>query len=276
MKGFVIKVLKQKADGSGVSFGFNCETTNHCNFINLNVYNIGGRGFSIGSDNTYTYILNCDSHNNGDALSAWDFGDGFACTGGNTSTDMTFEGCRAWMNGDDGWDFFEWAGDMVTLKNCWSFWNSVKPWGISGTQPSDAGMTPTNPALWSTANDPTHQYLTSTMSGEGFKLGGCNAPGCPAAATTTTKKFLQNCFAFENCGTGFTSNMLVAYTHRMSMLNCTSIRNGNDGFGFGNGKCTGMYMIFKNCVAFSAVIGKMGLKYKVNKRNRFNPCVQIN
>lgn len=249
IKGLTIKNLKQIASGTGVSRGFMFSNSNNCTAELLNVFNIGGTGVTLESSNSCTF-LNCDSHNNGDGVSpdTWNFGDGFTCTGGDTSTDIWFEGCRAWMNGDDNWDFFAWSGMKVTIKNCWSFWASIKPWGISGTQPSDAAMTPETPSLWLSNN----AYRTSTTSGEGFKLGGFNVGGPgPAGAPTTLKKYLINCVSFDNCGTGYSENMLAQYSHQMSLVNCLAFNNGNDGFGFGVGRSVGIAHIFKNCWAWN-------------------------
>ncbi|CAN5834668.1 hypothetical protein BH11BAC4_BH11BAC4_08070 [soil metagenome] len=247
LKGFVVKNLKQVASGNGVSRGFMFQHSNNCTLELFDIFNIGGTGFTF-DHSDYNLILNCDSHNNGDGMSpdTWNFGDGFTSTGGDPSSNNTFSGCRTWMNGDDGWDFFAWSGTKVTITNCWSFWNSIKPWGLSGTQPDEATMTPADPSLW--ANNTA--YRTSTTSGEGFKLGGFNVGGPgPVGMPTTLKKYLDHCVSFENSGTGFTANMEAQYSHQMQLLNCISYNNGNDGFGFGTGRSTGIAMIFKNCVS---------------------------
>lgn len=253
--GFKVKMLREIATGAGVSQGFQFAFSDNCTLENCDIYNIGGAGLVLNnSDNNL--IKNVDSHNLGAALMtpAWDYGDAFSSTGGDNSNNNTFDGCRAWMCGDDGWDFFEWAGSKVTIINCWSFWNSIKPWGISGTQPSDAGMTPTaNPSLFLNNSS----YWTSSSSGEGFKLGGCNSScypsncGCPAAAPTVIKKYLSNCLSFENQGTGYSANMESQFSHKMQFYNCVAYSNGNDGWGFGTGRSTNIAMGFKNCWSFS-------------------------
>lgn len=248
VKGFTIKNLKQITDGTGVSRGFMFQNCNNVTAILLNVYNIGGTGVTI-DHTTFPSFINCDSHHNGDGRSPdrWNFGDGFTCTGGDPSTDILFDGCRAWMNGDDNWDFFEWAGLKVTIRNCWSFWASIKPWGVLGTQPSDAGMTPdATSALW--AGDTS--YHTSLVSGEGFKLGGYGPNNVgPVGMPKVCKKFLDHCISFENSGTGYAANMPAINSHQMSLLNCTAYNNDNDGYGFGTGRSVGIAMIFKNDIA---------------------------
>ena len=246
LKGLTVKNLKQIADGTGVSRGFAFSNSDNCTAELMNVFNIGGTGCTIINSNN-PYFLNCDSHNNGDGMSPdqWNFGDGFTCTGGDPSTDIVFEGCRAWMNGDDNWDFFAWAGTKVTIKNCWAFWASIKPWGLTGNQPNEATMTPEDATVWAGNN----AWHTSTSSGEGFKLGGFNVGGPgPVGMPTTLKKYLDHCVSFENSGTGYAANMAAQYSHQMQLLNCIAYNNGNDGYGFATGRSVGIAMIFKNCI----------------------------
>jgi hypothetical protein len=147
------------------------------------------------------------------------------------------------MTGDDIWDFFGWNGDKITMKNCWAFWASVKPWGINGQEPTEApynpatgmGMTPNDASTW--INPTTHAWntawCTASNSGEGFKLGG----GTIA-------------YGFENRGNGFSANMQADASHRMLMENCAAYGNYDGGWSFGTGRCTGIKMIMKNCWAY--------------------------
>lgn len=249
-KGFVIKNLAQVASGAGVNRGLRFESTRDCTIELFDIFDIGGTGFTLDhSDNNL--ILNCDSHNNGDGMSpdTWNFGDGFTCTGGDPSTGNVFRGCRAWMNGDDGWDFFAWSGTKVTIQNCWSLWESVKPWGPSGTQPNEVGRTVENSAVW--LGNPSYYTVNLGESGEGFKFGGFNVGGPgPVGMPTVLKKYVDHCLSVENNGTGFSANMQAQYSHQMQMLNCISYRNNNDGFGFGVGRSIGIAMVFKNNWSF--------------------------
>ncbi len=253
LKGFVVKNLRQVADGSGVSRGFMFQNSDNCTIELFDIFNIGGTGFTLDhSDNNL--ILNCDSHNNGDGASpdSWNFGDGFTCTGGDPSSGNTFRGCRTWMNGDDGWDFFAWSGTKVTIQNCWSFWNSIKPWGPNNTQPTESQMTAPDTSLFMGTSASQLSYQVSQSSGEGFKLGGFNVGGPgPAGMPTTLKKYLDHCLSFQNQGTGYSENMQAQYSHQMSLLNCIAFNNGNDGFGFGVGRSVGIAHIFKNNWSFN-------------------------
>ena len=246
VKGFRVKNLKQINDGSGVSRGFMFYQTHHCTAELLYVYNIGGTACTIQESDYVTY-LNCDASNCGDGRSPdqWNFGDSFTCTA-DTSNNILFEGCRGWICGDDLWDLFGWQGRHVTIKNCWSFFSSIKPWGLSGTQPDEANMTPPDPTLWASNNN----WRTSLTSGEGFKLGGCNfsPPTCQTGGINELRKILINCVSVGNSGTGYASNSTNGpqYSHIMSFTNSISYGNGNDGWSFTADRTAGIKDVFHN------------------------------
>lgn len=122
--GLHFTTIKQIQDGSGVSRGINVAS---CNFITLDrveVDHCGGNGIDNDNSNDITYI-NCDSHHNYDSRSVdhGDNGDGFNSAGpGNGSTRITYIGCRAWSNSDDGWDAIATQGTR-DYKNCWAYAN---------------------------------------------------------------------------------------------------------------------------------------------------------
>jgi hypothetical protein len=126
----------------------------------------------------FNTILNCDSYGNYDPPSATSTGgenaDGFAAKlyigQGNV-----FRGCRAWNNSDDGWDFFA-SNDVVTVDNCWAFFNGRTLLG----QPNPNG------------------------DGNGFKLGG--APAAGDANQGGAIHIVTNSFAFDNLACGFVQN----------------------------------------------------------------------
>ncbi len=63
-------------------------------------------------------ILNCDSYQNFDSATDGENADGFGMKE-NAGTGNVFRGCRAWDNGDDGWDFYGWSSP-ITVDNCWA------------------------------------------------------------------------------------------------------------------------------------------------------------
>jgi hypothetical protein len=82
-----------------------------------------------------------------------------------------FQGCRAWDNADDGWDFYN-NQNNVTLIDCWAMRNGYDHWGVG--------------AGWS-------------GNGNGFKLG-----------VGTGRHALTNCIAFGNRSKGFDHNHSTA------------------------------------------------------------------
>ncbi|MBK8170956.1 MAG: right-handed parallel beta-helix repeat-containing protein [Sandaracinaceae bacterium] len=260
VKGFVIKNLHQIADGSGVSRGFRFWNSNHCIAEHLEIYNMASTGFVLENSDD-NLILNCDSHHNGDGLTlnddgspdSWDNADGFSMTGGDSSSRNVFDGCRAWLNSDDGWDLLDWAGTELTIRNSWSFWEGYKPWGPTSQTVNEATMTPGDPSVfrddvdyWSSAG--------SSGNGEGFKLGG----GTVAGDAGSLRKFVSNCLAVENRDTGFSANGNAMYSHRMQYDNCIAYRNDNDGFSFGTGWSVGIAHIFRNNWSWSNNLTEAG------------------
>ena len=108
---------------------------------NLTVTNIGGKG--IVNYNTFqnaiypeqasipydtTRYINCDASYCMDSLgrsgAATDFGnyaDGFWVQASNPVSYVIFEGCRSWMNSDDGYDLP--TVGVIFMHNCWAFNN---------------------------------------------------------------------------------------------------------------------------------------------------------
>lgn len=85
---------------------------------NLNVHNGNLWGImNNGCDNVV--FRNCDSHDNFDEQNDGEHSDGFNMTG--PANNGLIEGCRAWNNGDDGYDF--WVSQGHTVRYCWA-WNN--------------------------------------------------------------------------------------------------------------------------------------------------------
>ncbi len=73
----------------------------------------------VGSSGMNNTVRNCDSYRNYDAANGGENADGFGMKE-SSGTGNRFEGCRAWENADDGYDFYAWVG-TVTLTNCWAY-----------------------------------------------------------------------------------------------------------------------------------------------------------
>lgn len=86
----------------------------------------GGYGFEgLGYDTAYFY--NCDSYGNIDSISdtPGNRADGWALATGGTTADTfkltVMDGCRSWLNSDDGFEFG--TSKQIQVNNCWSFLN---------------------------------------------------------------------------------------------------------------------------------------------------------
>lgn len=237
IKGLRVTNLRQEPHGGGIPRGVTIYGSNNCILEFIESDNIGGPGFKLEHSNN-NLLKNCDAHNTGDGLTddgadAWDNSDGFSISGGDTSTGNVFDGCRAWFNSDDGWDFFDTNG-VNTLTHCWAFWNGYKPWGNTAFSVGTPTM-----------NDPTVFRVEANGygagNGEGFKLG----PAHTRDYATVTKT-MSFSVGFENRDMGFCANSPAALTTPMVFYNNASFGNNNDGFAFGGGWSAGFTHIFKN------------------------------
>ena len=151
LKGIRITGLKQIQNGLGVSIGLEINNVNNATIELIEVDHMGGTGFKI-VNCLDLYVLNCDSHHNDDRYSfkhPWGGADGFGITQSDNNSDrIVFEGCRAYLNSDDGWDNFKTDGKRI-FKNCRAFNNGKY---------QDSGMIIPKPA-------------GIDGNGEGFKLG---------------------------------------------------------------------------------------------------------
>jgi len=208
-------------------------------FEQMEFDHIGGWGVTIGDNSSNLLFLNCDSHHNQDPYSsvAYGWSDGFQ-TGSTTSTNITFDGCRAWSNSDDGWDLRN-ANGVYTLRNCQAFRNGFIP------------------GSWTTAGN-----------GVGFKMGGKTAP-----STTDTLRFLYNCLAFDNRVIGF--NLGAAGADRCLgaiFYNCSSYRNNQ---GYNVNQYTNNAVI-KNSWSFSDTGGAYyGNAYTIHTNNSFDVPITV-
>jgi hypothetical protein len=120
------RVLEQYIVGVDVT---NCGTVT---IKNVKSHHHGGYGFQVNGYDT-VYFINCDAYWNLSDNSAepGDKADGFGGGSGGTSADTFkiayYEGCRAWHNSDDGFDFG--SSKQLQISNCWSFDNGHLAFG---------------------------------------------------------------------------------------------------------------------------------------------------
>ena len=101
-------------------------------FEQVDVYNCSGAGFFFGGFDTLR-LINCDSYNNCDSLSVdpGNHADGFwIMDGGGDGYYYRYtyvDGCRAWYNSDDGFDFS--SSKKIWCHDNWSWGNGKLEYG---------------------------------------------------------------------------------------------------------------------------------------------------
>jgi hypothetical protein len=176
-------------------------------------------GLQLGNGASYNRIIDCDSYNNYDPPDGGN-ADGFAPKL-DVGTGNYFNGCRSWQNSDDGWDGYLRPSDNVTttIENCWSFMNGYLKDGSP----------------------------ISTGNGNGFKMGGGDKiNGISNGDSLRHNMILKNCLCFDNRVKGFDQNNNRG---SMTLLNCTSYRNGSYNFSVPGYIRTGETLMVKNCIA---------------------------
>jgi hypothetical protein len=203
--------------------GGNYNTIEFCSsFENRNT------GVQLSTLASYNRFINCDSYHNYDAPDGGN-ADGFSpkldC-----GTHNYFYGCRSYQNSDDGWDGYVRPATPVAgkdtmltfIENCWSFQNG-----------------------WYWANGST----TSSMNGNGFKMGGGNKNQAGTISNADSLRhdmILKNCLSFDNKANGFDQNNNRG---SMTLYNCTGYCNGGYNFGIAGFIRVGDTLSVKNCIS---------------------------
>jgi hypothetical protein len=209
-----------KAGDNGLYIGGSNNIIEVCSF-----YENQDSGLQLAGGASYNQVINCDSYFNADPTDYGD-ADGFACKM-DVSTGNYFNGCRSWLNVDDGWDGYMRgaSGVSTTLENCWTWRNGYFKNG------TDAG---------------------SNANGNGFKLGGSDTKNLVHNFT------LKNCLSFQNKGKGFDQNSNAG---SITLYNCTAYNNvGQDYMLNSSGVTYDPTSVFtvKNCIA----LGSSGTSFK--------------
>lgn len=194
-----IRFTGMYTDDNQVDAGLQAYNVNNCIFERLECDN-NVEGMIIENSCTGNLVLNCDFHDNYSNYGGSNGGnsDGMATTYmTSTSSTNTIRGCRAWNNGDDGFDTFENSG-YVLIDSCWSWHNGYN----KGTN-------------------------TSAGDGVGFKLGSdfLTTP----ANVGVVKRRLQRSMAWDNRNAGAHINEA---DHSTEIYNNTFFRNDITGLNF--------------------------------------------
>ena len=148
-----------------------------------------------GSSDYITY-LNCDAYNNEDHIAPpetpGDYANGFSSHTATGTAHVSYKGCRAWYNSDDGFDIYG-ASGYFTFNNCWAFNNG---YGEGG---NGAGIK-------TGAND------TNTESG--------------------VQRTITNCLSFNNLTFGFDKSQDGGPAMLHNVYNNVAYNNGQVGFNY--------------------------------------------
>lgn len=150
-------------------------------------------GFWIGGGSN-NLVRNCDAYRNYDDVSENHRGgnvDGFGHHVKSGSGHNVFQGCRAWFNSDDGFDFIN-SSQAAMAIDCWSFYNGY------GTK------------------------FESLGDGNGFKAGGYGATPANRLPDPIPRHVVIGCVAVGNKVNGFYSNHHVG---GVDFINDTAYRN---------------------------------------------------
>ena len=195
IRGLRFTNLPQLPGGTAQVLFLMATNTNYALVENCEFDHCGGYGLTISGSCDNNVILNCDSHHNEDPYTtptAYDGANGFGMTNNTTSDNNIFRGNRAWLNSDDGFDFFG-SNTYVELDNNWAMANGY------------------------------HEDWTRTGNGVGFKLG----PSTDGVKTVPKRK-LTNCLAVDNPLSGFAANQANGGANHFPdiLFNCSAYRNG--------------------------------------------------
>ncbi|HVY29600.1 MAG TPA: right-handed parallel beta-helix repeat-containing protein [Polyangiaceae bacterium] len=162
-------------------------TGEHNTFENCSFHDNRNTGLEINKGGAYTTVINCDSYRNYDPKKMGSMADGF----GPKETQgpgNRFVGCRAWENSDDGYDAYN-SDQAVIFEGCSAFRNGVDVWNYGGFAGNGNGFKVGG--LAKQANHRLTQCVSFANRVKGFDQN-----------NNTGGLTLYNCTGFEN-GTNF-------------------------------------------------------------------------
>ncbi len=175
---------------------FRSGASNDCVYERLD-YHHNRAGLSLRGASNNNLILNSDFHHNADPADNYDGTDGLDLHFIDAGVSNTIRGCRAYWNGDDGFDLWSNNGHVL-IEDSWAFFNGFIP-----------------------------DTFEEAGNGSGFKLGTANP-------SSELLREVHNNLSYRNRAWGFVENDALIAMH---LFNNTSAQNGGRNFWFGDWGC---------------------------------------
>jgi hypothetical protein len=188
-------------------------TGSHNTFDNCSFHHNRNSGVEVNKGGEYTLLRNVDAYDNYDPKKEGSMADGFAIKQ-TMGPGNQLVGCRAWGNSDDAYDTYD-SPEFVVFDSCWA---ATSGWYHG---------------------DPEDSRSNADQNGNGFKVGGLSQ---------VQRNILRHCVAFGNKARGFDQNN---NTGGVTLINCTSYKNGTQNFAFSGSLATDEKNVFTNNISLT-------------------------
>ena len=169
---------------------YNASDVNNSTWENLDIHHNDYSGFNLRGESSNNLLLNSDSHDNFDRVTNGQNANGVGVIVGSGEGNV-IRGVRAYNNADDGFDLWEFKGN-VTLEDNWAYNNGID--------------------LWNVGED-------FEGNGQGFKLSGSGGGEDAASKDEDLAHEVRRNLAWDNGVVGFSHNNSVG---KMQIHNNTS------------------------------------------------------
>jgi uncharacterized repeat protein (TIGR02059 family) len=236
IKGLTVKNVREyrnlhKSAGGSPTAGWEL---GNCKDVTFELCNVAesGNGFTLNGTVYNIKYINCDAYRNYDYYDSGGLANGFNGNIRSNST-ISYKGCRAWANSDDGWDMYGGSGYFEYI-DCWAYRNG--------------------------------KDVPTIGNGDGFKLGyDASQTDLPGFQRT-----LKNCISADNYLMGFDEGMDVGTSMDMVVYNCLAYKNVRDyGFRFYQPSGTGRTTL-KNNISFGNKVNYQGRSRNTTDHNTWD------
>lgn len=184
-------LIIQNSSDNGIRIVGSYNIIERCVFRNnsdsgLTIQQSNGTLPNDGTIAAFNLVLNCDSYYNDKDVSN---ADGFACKL-SPGAGNVFRGCRAWANGDDGWDFY-YSRFQIIVEDCWTFTNGIKGGNGNGFKSNGSASSSSTPRTRA-----PHVYIRCIAFDHKYKAGS-NNKGFDQNHNEGNVTMI-NCLAFDN------------------------------------------------------------------------------